>query len=308
MKDIIVIGSLNMDLVTQTSRLPLPGETIHGMQFKMVPGGKGANQAAAAALLGGNVYMAGSVGGDSFGTQLTQNLSRKGVNTEYVLTVPETSTGIASILVDEHGENSIVVVAGANFKVKKEDIDAVKPLIARCGFMMLQFEIPLDVVAYAVETARQLGVKTVLNPAPAYQKGSAFIHLVDYLILNETEIELFSGIKVTGHEMAEQAARVLLKRGVQTVLVTLGGDGVLLVNENTVQHVPAWKVKVVDTTAAGDAFTAGFTVALADGKSLEEAVDYANVVGAITVTRFGAQTSLPTRDEVAEYMAKKSCS
>lgn len=304
MRDIIVIGSLNMDLVTQTGRLPLPGETIHGMQFKMVPGGKGANQAAAAALLGGRVYMAGKVGSDSFGEQLIHNLNDKGVNTDHVLPVSGTSTGIASILVDEHGENSIVVVAGTNYLMTKADIDAVKPVIATCGFMMLQFEIPLDVVAYAVETARQLGVQTVLNPAPAYQEGSTFIHLVDYLILNETETELFSGMKVTGIETAERAARTLLERGVKTVLVTMGGDGVLMVTGNTVLHVPAWLVKVVDTTAAGDAFTAGFTVALADGKPVEEAVKYANAVGAITVTRFGAQTSLPTSEEVARFVSE----
>jgi len=308
MKDIIVIGSLNMDLVTQTNRLPLPGETIHGMQFKMVPGGKGANQAAAAALLGGRVYMAGNVGADSFGEQLINNLNDKGVNCDNVRSVSGTSTGIATILVDERGENSIVVVAGTNYLMIKADVDAVKPLIATCGYMMLQFEIPLEVVAYAIKTARQLGVQTVLNPAPAYQEGSAFIHLVDYLILNETETELFSGMRVTGIETAERAARTLLERGVKTVLVTLGGDGVLMVTGDTVRHVPAWKVKVVDTTAAGDAFTAGFTVALAAGKSLEDAVKYANAVGAITVTRFGAQTSLPTSEEVTRFISGSTSS
>ncbi len=303
MGNILVIGSLNMDLVTQTERLPLPGETIHGKQFRMVPGGKGANQAAAAARLGGSVLMAGRVGEDSFGVDLKASLNAAGADTAHVITTPGLSTGIASILVDDQGENNIVVVGGANFAVTESDIDALAEVMRGCSHLILQFETPLPAVGRAIKLAKMNGMEVILNPAPAYAEGRDLLPLVDHLVLNETEISLFTGLPVTTTAEAESAARAMLQAGTKTVLLTLGGDGVFVMSADEQFHLPAKQVQVVDTTAAGDAFTGALAVALWEGKGLREAAAFANCAGALTVTRLGAQTSLPTRVELEAFIA-----
>lgn len=299
MPDIIVLGSLNMDLVVKAPRLPKPGETIAGHSFQMIPGGKGANQAVAAARLGGKVAMIGRVGADSFGEILRTNLSRSGVDVDCVLVDEDSATGIALILVDAlSGQNSIVVDAGSNGRVSLEDLERAKPLLKEAKALVLQFEVPLQVVERAAELARHRGLMVVLNPAPAYRVSLDFLRKADYLILNETEIAVLSQRNVSGLESARVAAQALTREGLPIVIVTLGRKGALLATPQEMIHVPARKVQVVDTTAAGDAFVAGFTKAVLNGFTLEEAVRYAVCAGTITVTRFGAQTSLPSAAEV----------
>lgn len=302
MVDIIVLGSLNMDLVVKAPHLPRPGETIAGHGLQMIPGGKGANQAAAVARLGGNVAMIGRLGADAFGERLRANMLHFGVNMDNVVVDEESATGIAMILVDSlNGENSIVIAAGANGRVSLEDLRKAAPLFGEAKVLILQFEVPLQVVEHAAELARQHGLKVVLNPAPAYPVSLDFLLKADYLILNETETEILSQDEVRDLESAKFAAQALVGRGLPVVIVTLGERGALLATSREMVHVPARRVQVVDTTAAGDAFVAGFTVALLNGFSLDDAVSYAVCAGTLTVTKFGAQTSLPSAEEVQAF-------
>lgn len=302
MIDIAVLGSLNMDLVVTVPHLPRLGETIAGHDFQMIPGGKGANQAAAVAKLGGKVAMVGRVGADAFGGSLRANLLRFGVNVDHVIIDEESATGIAMILVDSlNGENSIVIAAGANGRVSLEDLRKAAPLFGEAKVLILQFEVPLQVVEHAAELARQHGLKVVLNPAPAYPVSLDFLLKADYLILNETETEILSQDEVRDLESAKVAAQALVGRGLPVVIVTLGERGALLATSREMVHVPARRVQVVDTTAAGDAFVAGFTVALLNGFSLDDAARYAVCAGTLTVTKFGAQTSLPSAEEVQAF-------
>lgn len=302
MIDIAVLGSLNMDLVVTVPHLPRLGETIAGHDFQMIQGGKGANQAAAVAKLGGKVAMVGRVGADAFGGSLRANLLRFGVNVDHVIIDEESATGIAMILVDSlNGENSIVIAAGANGRVSLEDLRKAAPLFGEAKVLILQFEVPLQVVEHAAELARQHGLKVVLNPAPAYPVSLDFLLKADYLILNETETEILSQDEVRDLESAKVAAQALVGRGLPVVIVTLGERGALLATSREMVHVPARRVQVVDTTAAGDAFVAGFTVALLNGFSLDDAAHYAVCAGTLTVTKFGAQTSLPSAEEVQAF-------
>jgi len=303
--DILVIGSLNMDLVTRTPYLPKPGETIHGHQFTMVPGGKGANQAAAIAKLGASVAMFGKVGEDAFGENVLASLHSAGVDTSSVIVDPDVTTGIAAILVDDHGENSIVVTAGANHMLSIADIKRIPPLFLTAKYLVLQLEIPLDVVQYSIEEAKKNDMRVVLNTAPAYHEVNSFLDQVDYLLLNETEAQIYTGRNVLDLADAESAVKDLLRMGVPVVVLTIGERGALLGFQDQVTHIETHKVEVVDTTAAGDAFTGGFTVALNKGASLEKAVQYANAVGALTVTRLGAQSSLPTAAEVDLFLSSR---
>jgi ribokinase len=298
MGGIVVIGSLNMDLVVKTERMPAPGETVRGQGLQTIPGGKGANQAAAIVLMGGTVAMIGRVGGDAFGPRLIENLAEKGVKTSRILQASDAATGIAMILVDAHGQNSIVIAAGANGQVSPQDIDACDPLLRQSDYLVLQFEIPLETVAYAIEKAARYGLKVVLNPAPAMAFSRELLKGIQYLVPNESEAQLLTGLPVVDAPSAERAARLLKSQGADTVIITLGEKGVLAVNDAETLHAPALKVNAVDTTAAGDAFIGGLVVALSHGLALKEALRYANCAGAIAVTRFGAQTSLPSAVEV----------
>lgn len=305
MPDIIVLGSLNMDLVVKAPHLPRPGETIAGHGFQMIPGGKGANQAVAVAKLGGEVAMIGRVGADSFGESLRANILRFGVNADHVLVDEESATGIAIIVVDGlSGQNSIVIAAGANGRVSLEDLRKAEPLFREAKMLILQFEVPLQVVERAAELARQHRLEVVLSPAPAYPVSLDFLLKADYLILNETEIGILSQHEVRGLESARVAAQALVREGLPVLIVTLGERGALLATSQEMVHVPARKVQVVDTTAAGDAFVAGFTMALLNGFPLVDAVRYAVCAGTLTVTKFGAQTSLPFAEEVRAFCEK----
>ena len=305
MTDIVVIGSLNMDLVVKAPRMPLAGETIPGRGFRMIPGGKGANQAAAAAKLGCRVAMVGRVGDDAFGPRLIENLGQQAVDTRHVWLDDEAATGTAMIIVDDTGENSIVVSAGANGRVSKQDVDRVEELLCQAQILLLQFEVPLDTVEYAIDMATRHHVKIILNPAPARPASSELIAKVDYLVPNEIETRTLTGLKVRGISSAEEAARKLLGYGIPVVIITMGEKGALLATEEKVIHVPARNVKAVDTTAAGDAFIGGLAVALIKGFPLEEAVRYATCAGTLAVTKFGAQTSLPSAEEVLDVYGSR---
>jgi len=299
MLNILVIGSLNADLVVRAPHFPRPGETISGDDLRIIPGGKGANQAVAAARLGASVAMLGRVGKDSFGQFLLENLKSDSVNITNVL-ADESATGTAIIVVDGNGQNSIVLSAGANGKVTPKDIDTLK---VEAKILLLQLEIPLETVIHAARWGKQKGMTVILNPAPASELPDELIANVDYILPNETELNLLTGVHVKDTASAEQAARVLLARGVKNVIVTLGEKGALFVSNNRVAQVNAYKVSVIDTTAAGDAFIGGFACALLRVVEIEEAVKYANACGALTTTKFGAQPSLPTKEEVKKFIS-----
>jgi len=299
--DVLVVGSLNTDLVVRAPRFPQPGETISGEDLQVIPGGKGANQAVAAARLGANVSMLGRVGKDNFGDFLLNNLKSNHVDSQLVQR-DEASTGTATIIVDGNGQNSIVLSAGANGKVSDADVEHAS--FADFSLLLLQLEIPTPTVLRAAERAHENGLRVILNPAPAKPIPDELIALADFLIPNETELSLLTGVDVKDISSAEQAARVLLGRGVKHVIVTLGSKGAVIVDRETSAgaHVDTFKVNVVDTTAAGDAFIGGFANALLENKSLEEAVRYGCACGALATTKFGAQPSLPTKEEVEKLL------
>ncbi len=299
MADIIVIGSLNADLVVKSPRFPQPGETISGEDLQIIPGGKGANQAVAAARQGVGVAMVGRVGSDSFGPFLLENLKSNQVNTSHVL-VDESATGTAIIVVDANGQNSIVLSPGANGKVTPADVDSASFLDAK--LLLLQLEIPTPTVLRAAQKAREHGLTVILNPAPAKSLPAELLANVDILIPNESELSLLTHLPVNDASSAEVAAKDLLKLGIKTVIVTLGSKGALLVTSTQVTHIDAYKVSVVDTTAAGDAFIGGFASAMLSGTSLEESVRYGCACGALATTKFGAQPSLPTKEEAARFI------
>jgi ribokinase len=300
MPDILVVGSLNADLVVRTPRFPQPGETISGEDLQVIPGGKGANQAVAAARHGAQVSMLGRVGSDSFGRFLLDNLEVNHVDFQYVRR-DDASTGTAIIVVDSSGQNSIVLSAGANGKVSA--LDVANAPFADHKLLLLQLEIPIPTVLSATQRGHESGLRVILNPAPAQQLPEELIAIVDYLIPNETELALLSGMDVSDIPTASQAAKALLSRGVKNVIVTLGSKGALIVTGTQVAHVDTYPVNVVDTTAAGDAFIGGFAYSLLQNKSLEEAVRYGCASGALATTKFGAQPSLPAKEEVENLMS-----
>lgn len=308
-KKLLVVGSLNMDLIAQASRLPRPGETVLGGAFQTAPGGKGANQAIAAARLsaGVEVHLVGRVGDDAYGAALLDNLRRNGLSTRWVTRDPEASTGVALVTVDGSGQNTIVVCPGANARLEEADVTEALSAQGGAGALLIQLEIPLPTVAASIRKAHRLGVPVILNPAPAQPLPLDLLSAVDFLVPNESEAELLSGVPIDGDpRRAERAARVLLERGVSTVLVTLGAQGALLVNNERVRLFPAHRVKAVDTTAAGDAFLGGFAVRLLEGNDLDEAIDWGCRAGALAASRLGAQPSLPLLDEV-EKMGDQAC-
>lgn len=296
---IVVVGSFNADLVAYLERMPRPGETVHGDRFATFAGGKGSNQAVAAARLGADVTFIGRVGNDVFANLAYEIWDAEGVNRDYVSTDDEYATGVAPILVDSSGENMIVVVLGANSRLTAADIDAARERIAAADVLVTQLEVNLDMVGYALETAKQLGVATILNPAPAAAIPQSTIDLADYLTPNETELETLSGS--AGDYAA--AARTLLTRADQKAVVTLGAQGAQIVSGGESAVIPTYAVDVVDTTGAGDAFNAGLAVALAEGKPLPEAVRFANAAAALSVTKSGAAPSTPYRAAVDELLA-----
>lgn len=294
---LVVVGSLNMDLVARTIRHPQPGETVLGSAFATFPGGKGGNQAVAAARIGGQVAMIGRVGADGFGDALVTSLAEAGVNTRYVLRTPQSSSGVALIVVSEEGQNSIVVSPGANGLLSPEDVKAAASSFEGASAVLLQLEVPLPTVIAAAELAHQAGARVILNPAPAQSLPNRLLHLVDVLIPNQSELAL-----LTGFESITLGLDALLSLGCRNVLVTLGDRGVLVADCNGSFVLNGHSIPVVDTTAAGDAFVGAFAVALGEGKSIREAAAWGNAAGALAVTRAGAQPSLPARAEVEAFL------
>ncbi|HYE10317.1 MAG TPA: ribokinase [Patescibacteria group bacterium] len=299
---ITVVGSLNMDLVTYTGRMPVIGETIIGKSFKQIPGGKGANQADAIAKLGAKVRMIGCVGSDDMGNTLLESLNNDGVDITRIKKVEGISTGIASITVDSAANNCIIVVSGANNMLSADDIRTSYDALQNSDVVVAQLEVPIETVKYVLSTAKQLGKLTILNPAPAVELDKDFLANVDILVPNDTELQLISGIQVNNESDMENAAQVLMNKGVRELIVTLGDKGCVHINKLGMKAYPAYKVNAVDTTAAGDSFIGAVAVAINEGKSLEEAIHFATAVGAITVTKEGAQSSLPLRGEVETFI------
>lgn len=298
-KPVVVVGSLNMDLVMRTPRVPVGGETLHGHEFSTLPGGKGANQAVACARLGAKVAMIGQVGNDGFGTTLRDGLAADGIDVNGVLQTSAVGTGVAMILVEDIGQNRIVLAAGANGALTPDDIDAQTALIGGAAMVVLQLEVPMPVVERAIAIAHSAGVPVLLNPGPAKPLAEPLWSQIDILIPNESEAELLSGIAVTDAASAYTAARVFRQRGVDCVLITLGANGVAVVDDAGERHLPAHVVKAVDTTAAGDTFIGGLTAGLVEGMAMDEAVALGQRASALCVTRHGAQPSIPYRREIA---------
>ena len=297
-KAIVVVGSTNTDMVIKTSKLPLPGETILGGEFLMNPGGKGANQAVAAARLGGKVTLVAKTGEDIFGRQTKSLFESENLDTEFLFSDSESPSGIALITVDSHAENCIVVAPGANARLVRQDIDLAAAAIQNAEIVLMQLEIPLDTVIYATEIAFKAGKKVILNPAPAQPLPIELLEKLYMITPNETEAELLTGIHVTDQISAESAARVLLGKGVQVVVVTLGNKGALLVTPDICKLIPGYQVEAIDTTATGDCFNGALAVAISEDAGLIKAVGFANKAASISVTRMGAQASAPYRSEV----------
>lgn len=297
---ILVIGSSNTDMTVRSATLPKPGETVLGGDFRMGPGGKGANQAVAARLLGGEVTFVCKLGRDMFGEGASKHYESCGLDTSKILWSDKPS-GVALITVDSKAENSIVVASGANADMTVSDIDSVADIIKSSGILLLQLEIPMDAVVHAAEIAYNAGVQVVLNPAPAAVLPAELLKCVSILIPNETEASAISGIDINNFETAAAAAERLKGMGVREVIITMGSRG-SVVCDGDCTFVPAVKVNAVDTTAAGDTFCGGVCVALSEGKDLLEAVKFATAASSIAVQRHGAQDSIPNRCEVDKLL------
>lgn len=300
---VTVVGSLHMDFTVLTDHLLSPGETVIGRTFKMSPGGKGANQAVAASRLGARVYIVGRVGKDYLGELLLDNLRKNHVETDFVVKDPSSYTGIALITVDSGGRNTIAVAPGTDTALTKEDVERAMPTIARSSAVLLQLEVPLETVAYAAEEAWKGGVKVFLNPAPFKPLPLSLYRNLFALTPNEVEASALMGFKATKEDVEDlrKVASRLLDLGVENVVITLGAKGALLATHGKALLLPAFRVKPLDTTGAGDAFNAALAVAISEGSSLEDAVRFANFVAACKVTKLGAQEGLPTRDEVEDF-------
>lgn len=299
---IVVIGSSNIDMVVRADRIPAEGETILGGEFAMVPGGKGANQAVCAARLGADVKLVARIGDDVFGQVSLDNFRTVGVDTQFVTRDSSSPSGVALIVVDARGENAIVVAPGANSRLTPADVDRARDAIAAADAVVLQLEIPAGTVDHAVDLAASLGVKVVLNPAPMRPLPSEVVSKVDVLVPNQHEAAGLLGIPGDASDLdAASAARRLMSLGAGSVVITLGSRGAYAASPDSAAFVEALKVDAVDTTAAGDAFTASLACALAEGLELPDAARFASRVAAISVTRPGAQPSMPTRKEVESF-------
>jgi len=299
---LVVVGSSNIDMVAKSERMPRGGETVLGSEFVMVPGGKGANQAVCAAKLGADVKFVARIGDDVFGETSLSNFKAAGVDTEFVIKDPSTPNGVALIIVDKKGENAIVAVPGANYRLSPEDVDRARKAIADADAVVLQLEIPAETVAHTIELAHSLGTRVVLNPAPMRPVSRELLAMVDVIVPNQHEAMGLMDRAGEGDNInAETAARELMALGARCVVITLGSKGAYIADEDTKGFIEPMKVTPVDTTAAGDTFTASLACALAEGKDLMGAARFASRAAAISVTRIGAQSSLPTRDEVDSY-------
>lgn len=294
---ILVVGSLNMDLVVNVPQLPKTGQTVLGGKFATFPGGKGANQAVAAARMGAAVSMIGRVGNDDYGQTLRQGAARDGIDTRFIETDPREMTGIALITVDADGRNTIVVASGANLAITAQHVRAAGHAFSSAQVLVTQLESPLEVVSEAVALAANSGIHVVLNPAPARPLGAELLSRVEFFIPNEGE-----AMQIAGTDTLDDAIQVLLDLGIKNLIITRGEQGVLLVTPEGRKDFPAHKVQAVDTVAAGDAFVGAFSTGIAEGLGVEEAIRLGNAAAAIAVTRHGAQPSLPTREDVNDFL------
>jgi len=301
---IVVVGSSNTDMTIRLERIPKPGETLLGGEFLMAAGGKGANQAVGAARSGGRVSLVARVGADMFGDQALAGLRQDRIDVRHVYRDRTAASGAALIFVDEHGENSIAVASGANARLSPADVKSAGRVIAAAGVMLLQLEVPLASVQAAALLGARCGARVILNPAPARPLPDSLLRRVSILTPNETEAEMLTGINVRGDRAAARAAASLRARGVRTVIVTLGARGALLASEDGTRIVPGFKVRAVDTTAAGDIFNGALAVALAEQQPLLQAVRFASAAAAISVTRRGAQPSAPQRPEIDRLLGR----
>jgi ribokinase len=302
MPHIVVVGSLNMDLVVEVPLIPQPGETVLGRNFATFPGGKGANQAVAAARLGADVTMIGRVGTDAFGEQLLDSARREGIDVSHISIDDQAATGVAMIAVDATGQNSIAVASGANFRLTAQDVRQGWTQLTDIDLLVMPLETPLETIRTAVMLAKESNARVVLNPAPAQKLSPDILRHVDVLVPNEPETAQLTGLAVETAEDAQKAAHHLLGHGVGSVVLTLGSRGALVLDGTSpapeFTHVAPYDVVIADTTAAGDAFVAALAVSLGEGASLVEATRFANACGALTVTKAGAQPSLPMRKDV----------
>lgn len=297
---VLVVGSSNLDLVARVERFPYPGETIFGSRFEMFPGGKGANQAVCAARLGCNTSFIGKMGNDQFREKLTKIMMDGGVNIENIFIDDNEPTGTALITVDDKGQNEIIVISGSNMKLTPQNIELKSSVFANAAVVLTQLEIPLETVIRSAELAKDNDAIFILNPAPALPIPNSVFSMIDYLTPNESELEILSGLKIDDETSIKNAALKMIDMGVKNVIVTLGDKGSMLINKSEVTHFPAIRVDVVDSTAAGDAFNGAFASRIAEGFSVEEAIKFANLIASITVTRMGAQSSMPYLNEIKD--------
>ncbi len=300
LKKILVIGSSNTDMVIKTHNFPAPGETILGGRFLMNAGGKGANQAVAASRLGGRITFVGKIGDDIFGKQAVQQLEDEGINVDFVSVDPENPSGVAMITVDRKAENMIVVAPGSNGTLSPVDFNKALTELVDAEFVLMQLEIPIPTVEYIARVAAQKKKKVILNPAPAAELSDELLQNLYIITPNETEAELLTGIKVTDKESALKASAVLHGKGVEIVIITMGAIGAFLSENGKSEMIGAPKVEAVDTTAAGDTFNGALVVALTEGKTMQDSIRFANKAASISVTRIGAQSSVPFRKEILD--------
>jgi len=305
-KRLCVIGSINMDLVARVDRFPKPGETIIGESFGSYPGGKGANQAVAAARLGADVLMVGRVGDDLHGSRYLDLFEREGVRTAGVAVVRGATTGVAVIEVERSSENHIVIIPGANASLTPDAIESLWPLMSAFDIFLLQLEIPFRSVEAACALLRANGKTLILDPAPAAPLTPAILRAVDFLTPNEHELAALAGSHATGGEAIGNGIRTLRERGASAIVVKAGRAGAYLGDSSGIVHLPGYEVPVVDTTAAGDSFNAGFAYALAEGRGVHEAIGFANAVGALSTTGMGAQAAMPTREAVQSFVRTRA--
>ena len=302
--NILVVGSINMDLVIKIPRVPMAGENIFGRDFQTIPGGKGANQAVGVARLGCKPFLSGRIGRDYFGSILLKGLRNSGVDTTHVERDAEASTGLALILIDQKGENSTVIATGANSKFSRDSALKLRETIGTVDLVLLQLELPLDAVAEVIDMARALHKVVVLDAGPPCKRPRSSFFKVTVLTPNEAEAESLSARSIKDLKSAREASRYLVNKGPEAVVLKLGEKGSLLTTQNGEKYFPPYRVDVVDTTAAGDAFSAALSVGIVEGKSLEEAVAFANAAGALAVTKLGARPSIPTLAELETFLSK----
>lgn len=305
LKNICVIGSINMDLTAFVDRFPKPGETITGNNFKNSPGGKGANQAVAAARLGGEVGMFGKIGNDFYGQEYLKVFKKNNVNPCGVGTSSDVSTGIAVIEVDKSGENHIVVIPGANGEVDTNFIDSKFELLKKYDIFLFQLEIPIETIAYAIEKLSQLNKIIILDPAPARKLPDSMYSMIDFITLNETEMSILSGVNIKCEDDFLKAGKMLISKGVRTVIAKAGSKGSYKIDESGMEHFPGFSVNAVDTTAAGDTFNGGFAYKLSTGSDVSECIRFGNAAAALSTTALGAQDAIPGIVEVKSLMKEQ---